>query len=123
MPNEQLTDIDGSGRDDPQSFEYDITPEDIEINWQHPRHPGENAVLLVWPTPLRDKWAVEVDDGIAWAVSHTVLYEDADGNIKPRTRSVDPNDPLPTVVARAILGYTGEYGPVETLVNDWGGDE
>lgn len=106
---------------DVPSFEYDdIDAEQIEVHWQHPRTELENAVLLVWPNPMRDKWAAEVDDdGVAWVVCHTTLYETDDGEIEKRARTVDPNEAIPACVAYALLAYDGEYGPVETVVNPW----
>lgn len=99
------------------SFEYDIDPDQIEIHWQHPRTEIENPVLLVWPNPVRDKWAAEVDDGVAWVVCHTTLYEDNEGEIQKVSRKVNPNEPIPWCVAEALLGYDSEYGPVEKVAN------
>jgi len=99
------------------SFEYDIDPDQIEIHWQHPRTEIENPVLLVWPNPVRDKWAAEVDDGVAWVVCHTTLYEDNEGEIQKVSRKVNPNEPIPWCVAEALLGYDSEYGPVEEVAN------
>jgi hypothetical protein len=106
------------------SFEYDdLNPEQIDVHWQHPRTEVENPVLLVWPNPVRDKWAAEVDDGVAWVVCHTTLFETDDGEIKKRGRTVNPNEPIPSCVAAALLAYDGEYSPVETVVNPWTEDD
>jgi len=102
-----------------ESFEYDIDPAQIEIHWQHPRTEIENPVLLVWPNPVRDKWAAEVDDGVAWVVCHITLYEDNEGEIQKVSRKVNPNEPIPRCVAEALLGYDSEYGPVETVANPY----
>lgn len=102
---------------DVESFEYDLDPDDIDIHWQHPRMEIENPVLLVWPHPVRDKWAAEVDDGVAWVACHTTLYEDSDGEIQKVSRMVNPNEPIPWCVAEALCRYDGEYGPVEEVAN------
>lgn len=100
-----------------QSFEYDISPEEIDVHWQHPRTAIENPVLLVWPNPLRDEWAAEIDDRAAWVVCHTTLYEQDDGSIEKTSRKVNPNEPIPWCVAEALRQYDGEYGPVKRVVN------
>jgi hypothetical protein len=99
------------------SFEYDVDPDEIEVHWQPPRTEIENPVLLVWPGMLRDRWAAEVDDGVAWVVCHTTLYEDNEGEIQKVSRKVNPNEPIPWCVAEALLGYDSEYGPVEEVAN------
>lgn len=102
------------------SFEYtDVDPDEVEVHWQHPRTEIENPVLLVWPNPVRDKWAAEIDDGVAWVVCHTTLYEDGDGEIQKVSRKVNPNEPIPWCVAEALLRYDSEYGPVEEVANPY----
>lgn len=103
-----------------KSFEYtDLDPDEVEVHWQHPRTEIENPVLLVWPNPVRDKWAAEIDDGVAWVVCHTTLYEDSDGEIEKVSRKVNPNEPIPWCVAEALLRYDSNYGPVETVANPY----
>jgi len=102
-----------------ESFEYDISPDEVKIHWQHPRMEVEHPVLLVWPNPLRDKWAAEIDDGTAWVVCHTTLYEDDEGDVDKISRRVNPNEPVPHVVAEALLQYEGNYGPVEAVANPY----
>lgn len=106
-----------------KGFSYDMVPDDIEVHWQHPRTGVEHPVLLVWPMPVRDRWAAVVDDGVAWVVSHTTLYEDADGEIEKIARYVNPNEPIPWCVAEALRRYDGNYGPVETVANPDTGED
>lgn len=99
------------------SYEYGIDPDEIDVHWQHPRTEIENPVLLVWPHPVRDQWAAEVDDGTAWVVCHMTLYEDSNDEVQKVARKVNPNEPIPWCVAEALLRYDGEYGPVESVAN------
>jgi len=98
----------------------DVDVGDIEVHWQHPRHGLEDPVLLVWPAPVRDKWAANLSDGTAWVVCHETLYDDPQtGEVEKLSRAVNPNDPIPRCVVTALYEYDSEYGPVETVANPY----
>lgn len=100
-----------------------VTQSQIEVHWQHPRHDLENPVLLVWPNSLRENWAAEViDDDGAKVVAREVLIEVDDGDcgteIEKHTERVDLcGDTIPQYVEQALLEYTGNYGPVNRVIN------
>ena len=96
----------------------EVSQEQVEIHWQHPRHEAENPVLLVWPNPLRENWAAEIlEKNRAVVVCRTVLWEDNDGEIQKYAEAVDALDEIPAYVEEALLEYDSNYGPVDHVVN------
>lgn len=110
------------------SESHRVSQEQVEVQWQHPRHELEQPVLLVWPNPLRENWAVEVlDDGWAKVVCREVLVEvetDDGTEIEKYSERVDLcYDTIPKYVEQALLAYEGNYGPVEGVINEVDGEE
>lgn len=105
-----------------------VSQNQIEVHWQHPRHDLENPVLLVWPNPLRENWAAEIiDEDGAKVVAREILVEVDDGDggteIKKHTERVDLcGDTIPQYVEQALLEYTGNYGPVNRVINQTDAD-
>lgn len=106
-----------------------LSQDQIEVHWQHPRHELEKPVLLVWPNPLRENWAVEVlDDNRAKVVVREVMIEvetaDGGSEIEKHTEQVDLcYDTIPQYVEDALLTYDGQYGPVEQVINEVDSEE
>ena len=102
----------------------EVEQDQVQVQWQHPRHDLEQPILLVWPNPLRENWAVEVlDDDRAKVVAREILVEvvDEDGNreIEKHTEAVDVcYDTIPQYVEKALVNYDGNYGPVDSVLNE-----
>ncbi len=105
---------------EPRIFEEDISQEQIEVHWQHPRTELELPLLLVWPNPMIDEWAATIENGTATVVCHEWLVdagEDDETEIEKRAEEWGAEEKIPTYIAEALLRYDGEYGPVERVAN------
>lgn len=101
-----------------EQSEKEVSQDQIEVHWQHPRTKIENPVLLIWPNPTREEWAAEkVDVDTAVVVCRTVLYRDNDDEIQKHAERVDPLDEIPAYIEEALLNYDSNYGPVDHVVN------
>jgi hypothetical protein len=99
----------------------DVEQDQIEVHWQHPRTELEQPLLLVWPHPVLDQWAAELEDGTATVTVHEWLVDVADDpektEVEKRAEAVEADDEIPAYLADALLEFEGNYGPVSEVVN------
>lgn len=115
---------DDAGDADELDYEEQDVPQDqISVHWMHPRTELELPVLAVWPGPVVDQWAAEVDpEGRATVTVHEWLEDVSDDDADEReiekfAEPVEPEDAIPRYLADALRSYDGEYGPVTDVVN------
>lgn len=109
-----------------QDVPESLSASDIVIEPREPRHRLDNPVLLAWAsvpeTDAEIEWGIDVrSDGIAAVVCRDV-YDRAD----PETvtsEAIPATEPIPEQLARALSRYTGQFAPIETIVNPVGTTE
>lgn len=104
------------------STDTEVSQDQIEVHWQHPRTELELPLLLVWLHPVRDQWAAVVDNGVASVVCHEWLADVSDDDsderdIQNRAEEWGREETIPESVRQALLDYEGEYGPVTDVTN------
>ncbi|OVE84987.1 hypothetical protein [Natronolimnobius baerhuensis] len=95
-----------------------LAPADIDIEAREPRHRLDDPVLLAWVVSEAEviEWAVDLsDDGIA----HVVCRDSYDKSTPESVTSeaIPATEPIPQQLALALTAYSGQFSPIEAVVN------
>lgn len=95
-----------------------LAPSEIDIEAREPRHRLDDPVLLAWAVSETEviEWAIDLSsDGIAH-----VVCRDCYDKATPETvtsEAIPSTEPIPQELALALSEYSGQFGPIETIVN------